>query len=999
MKVISSVILLAASFCCQEAAIVSQQHKRVERTCGYDGCPKPKSDMLNVHIVPHTHDDAGWRRTVDQYFYGTKMKLHKASVRTILDSVIKTLLSDPEKRFIYVESVYFFKWWNLQTDELKSQVKQLVNEGRLEFVGGSWTMNDGAVAHYQSIIDQFTLGLGKLNDTFGECGRPKIAWQIDPFSHSREFAFLVTQMGYDGFFIGRIDYEDKINRIKNRNLEMVWHTGANADIFTGVLYNLYHPPPGFCFDVLCDDDLIVDDINTPEYNLDKKLEAFFEFIEKQSSVMRTNNIILTMGRDFTYMNADYYFSNLDRLIKHIDKRQRNGLKVNAFYSTPSCYLKALHDQTGITWPTKNDDFVPTASTPHEYWTGYFSSRPTLKRFERVSNQYLQICKQLTVLTKNKVSNSQKNIDHLREAMGIIQHHDATSGAVRPYIVNDYARLLQIGIDKCSENIEESLNQLIIDNGNNSGISRHEGVGLDFKSCADLNISSCEISENSHRFMVTLYNPLGHSTHQYVRIPVRNGKFEVFDHKNGSMTYVLVPIPSDVRRLSNRENDTVFELVFFATDLPPLGYKSYFLERKSNLATVKSEVPAKIQDEFITTDANGPFTIGNQYLNLTFDVNGLLESAATEEVQMKVRQNFYFSYTFRPNGTQASQIVAKANVRLIRNKLVDEVHQTFNSWLSQVIRIYKAENYAELHWVVGPIDVDHEIITKFDTDIKSNGVFFTDSNGRQTMKRKLNHRDTWNLTLSEPTASNYYPIQSKIAIEDNTRRFAILTDRSQGGSSLKDGSIELMVHRRLSIDESPTFGKTSNDMAGNGRAARGTHYFVFGSKKIATKASTEANERFIQRQMFLSSWLFFSNMRHLSYDLWRKSYENTFSGMSISFPKNVNLLTCEPLGPNSILIRFEHIFEENEDKFYSRPVSFNLRNVFTTFDVTSIRETTLAANQWLEESKRLSFSTETSDANKINTEREIDAKPNDDDFEISLKPMEIRTFIVEFEWRT
>lgn len=115
--------------------------------------------MLNVHLVAHTHDDVGWLKTVDQYYYGSRTMIQKAGVQYILDSVVQELLNDPEKRFIYVESAFFFKWWKEQKDDLKEKVKMLVNEGRLEFIGGAWSMNDEAATYYQSVIDQFALGL------------------------------------------------------------------------------------------------------------------------------------------------------------------------------------------------------------------------------------------------------------------------------------------------------------------------------------------------------------------------------------------------------------------------------------------------------------------------------------------------------------------------------------------------------------------------------------------------------------------------------------------------------------------------------------------------------------------------------------------------------------------------------------------------------------------------------------------------------------------------
>ena len=189
----------------------------------------------------------------------------------ILDSVVSSLLQDPKKKFIYVESAFFFKWWDEQTKELQEQVKMLVQEGRLEFIGGAWSMNDEATTHYQSIIDQFTWGLRRLNDTFGECGRPKIGWQIDPFGHAQEQASMFSQMAYDGLFLGRIHYKDKDRRLQQKQMEMVWRASQSLgeDIFTGVLYNLYMGPSGSCWDVMCSDEPFIDDNESMDNNVER----------------------------------------------------------------------------------------------------------------------------------------------------------------------------------------------------------------------------------------------------------------------------------------------------------------------------------------------------------------------------------------------------------------------------------------------------------------------------------------------------------------------------------------------------------------------------------------------------------------------------------------------------------------------------------------------------------------------------------------------------------
>ena len=97
----------------------------------------------------------------------------------------------------------------------------------------------------------------------------------------------------------------------------------------------------------------------------------------------------------------------------------------------------------------------------------------------------------------------------------------------------------------------------------------------------------------------------------------------------------------------------------------------------------------------------------------------------------------------------------------------------------------------------------EVVAKWRVlDMDNDGVFYTDSNGLEMQERIVGYRPTWNLTTNMTVSSNYYPINSAIAIRDKKSpvQMTVMNDRSQGGASLQAGTIELMQNRRLLFDD-------------------------------------------------------------------------------------------------------------------------------------------------------------------------------------------------------
>lgn len=104
------------------------------------------------------------------------------------------------------------------------------------------------------------------------------------------------------------------------------------------------------------------------------------------------------------------------------------------------------------------------------------------------------------------------------------------------------------------------------------------------------------------------------------------------------------------------------------------------------------------------------------------------------------------------------------------------------------------------------------------------TFWTDSNGLGMVKRVLDKRPDYDIQEGddyqiENITANYYPVDSAIYVEGNGIRMTVLNDRAQGGSSLRDGTIELMQNRKIPADDHKGVGEWLMERDQNGQGMK------------------------------------------------------------------------------------------------------------------------------------------------------------------------------------
>jgi hypothetical protein len=381
----------------------------------------------------------------------------------------------------------------------------------------------------------------------------------------------------------------------------------------------------------------------------------------------------------------------------------------------------------------------------------------------------------------------------------------------------------------------------------------------------------------------------------------------------------------------------------------------------------------------------------------------------------LNQNFYYwqsadntggnpsgAYIFRNRTASTTVVAAQPSLKIVNGPIINEAQQSFSNWITQRIQLVGQQRQVEFHYSVGSIpisdNVGKEIVSIYDSNVASGTTWFTDSNGREFLTRVKDYRPTWNYKVDQPIAGNYYPVNAAIYVKDSASQVTVLTDRSQGGTSLAAGQVEIMVHRRTLHDDGRGVGEPlnetqsidqNNNRVGPGMGISGTHYMFLTTPQTAAAAFRPMADR-----VFQEPYITFTPVTNVATFVSSHNTQKSFVGTEL--PVNVQLLTLHPWNSaGSLLVRLSHQFAVNEDSKLSAAVTVDLATVIN-WNISNVTELSLTANQNKAAMKRPIYNVMNDDGN-----RGVRGKPTEIITEngrvtavlVSLGPMEIKTFHV------
>lgn len=140
-----------------------------------------------VYFVPHTHYDAVWAFTKEDYFY--------INIELILRKTVD-LIEKSEYKFL-IEQTVLIEEIERRNPLLFRRITQLIKEGRIEIADGEYLMADNILPNGEVLIRQILTGKRYVKEKFGI--DVLVMWSADSFGYNAQFPQILRKCGYRYF--------------------------------------------------------------------------------------------------------------------------------------------------------------------------------------------------------------------------------------------------------------------------------------------------------------------------------------------------------------------------------------------------------------------------------------------------------------------------------------------------------------------------------------------------------------------------------------------------------------------------------------------------------------------------------------------------------------------------------------------------------------------------------------------------------------------------------
>ncbi len=118
------------------------------------------------------------------------------------------------------------------------------------------------------------------------------------------------------------------------------------------------------------------------------------------------------------------------------------------FSTLGQYFESLLETNRF--PSLSGDFFTYCDRDDHYWSGFYTSKPFFKRFERILESHLRsaeiiysLASILNTRSLERLNSFIPSLVYARQNLALFQHHDGITGTAKDVVVNDYANRYEL----------------------------------------------------------------------------------------------------------------------------------------------------------------------------------------------------------------------------------------------------------------------------------------------------------------------------------------------------------------------------------------------------------------------------------------------------------------------------------------------------------------------------------------------------------------------------